>query len=895
MDNIKNYRRPMDDWHRVTGSDHAGTVSSELSDYQEAQQKFLTELPGVTAALTRRLANAYQNHAEFSVKAHRFLELCQRTIGPQITYRHIDDMLIQHLLTEQTFLAIFPSSLFHRENHLAHAMAELALIFLHGEARVNLLSRLEPYFAAIRHAAAHTITSADKQRLLKQVYEDFYAAYHPKDADKLGVVYTPNEVVRFIIEGCDWLMQQHFDHRLADEGVDILDPCTGTGTFIVDLIDYMRGDRHALIKKFDTEIHANEIAILPYYIACLNIEQSFYEATDTWKNFKGACFINTLDNWGFDYHHRDGRTDINHDRIVSQNTKKIPVIIGNPPYNANQKNENDDNKNAVSVITDRRIKETYIAASRAQKTKMYDPYIRFFRWASDRIGDAGIIGLITNRSWIDSRQADGFRRVVATEFQAIYVIDLAGNARQMDGIKGEQGGNIFGIMTGVAIVFLVRHPKTQGCTIRYIAAPKGITGPEKLRWLASSHLRKWSMNGELAHITPNTQGEWINPIKHGWSDLSAWMPVACDHGRSDHGVFQVHSPGINSGRDEWVYGASAPDVLRAMQHFIKVYEDTRQNHIKNKIHSGEYTPEIKWSRNLKRRLMAGRTEVFNPDLVCQAIYRPFVTKYLYRSPLFVDEKGASDTLFPTGASNVAIWLTKPASQKPFMVLASTILGDCHLVGAASGAECLPLYFYDACGTRHDNITDWALQKFRVHYDNPTIEKQAIFNYVYAILHHPAYRQKYAQNLKSEFPHIPFYADFRPWSDWGQQLITLHTEYSHLAPYPLHRTDQPIPSPLKCRLKAHISEGWMEIDTVTTLSGVPPQAWLYQLAGRSALEWVLDAYRDFVPKDPTVRDKFHDYRFADHQDAVIALLGQVCQVSVATVAIMQAMSASDGDR
>ena len=240
-----------------------GYLPRDVVDFQIAKDKFLAELPQVAKALSDMLAKAYDENKDFNTKSAEFLDLCKRAIGERVTQKHIDEMLIQHILTDQIFQAVFPASAFHRANHLARSVSELELSFLRGEARLSLLSRLEPYFAAIRRTAANAVTHEDKQDFLKQVYEDFYTAYNPKDADKLGVVYTPHEAVRFIIEGCDWLAQQHFGRRLADPGMDILDPCTGTGTFIVDLIDFLRGDRQALIRKFDGEIHANEIAILP--------------------------------------------------------------------------------------------------------------------------------------------------------------------------------------------------------------------------------------------------------------------------------------------------------------------------------------------------------------------------------------------------------------------------------------------------------------------------------------------------------------------------------------------------------------------------------------------------------------------------------------------------------
>lgn len=906
-------------------------VSREVENFREAKTKFLLELPGVAAALTAMVADAYQNNIEFHAKAKSFLELCQRAIGPKVTEKHVDEMLIQHVLTEQTFQAVFPASMFHRANHLACAITELELIFLRGEKRVSLLSRLEPYFAAIRRAAANAVTSEDKQSFLKEVYEDFYTAYNPKDADKLGMVYTPNEVVRFIIEGCDWLTTEHFKRRLADPGVDILDPCTGTGTFVVDLIDYMRGDRQALIRKFDSEIHANEISILPYYIACLNIEQTLYDATGTWKDFKGACFVNTLDNWGFEQRHQGaqydllgGMTDENHERIMAQNARKIPVVIGNPPYNANQQNENDNNKNDAAIVADKRIKETYIAASTAQKTKMYDPYIRFFRWASDRIGDEGVIGFITNRSYLDARQADGFRKVVEKEFQEIWVVDLMGNARQTDGIKGEQGGNIFGIMTGVAIVFLVRNPKKTGCDIRYIAAPPYPLGKEKLRWLTSTNLRQLSRAGDFARIIPNERGDWINQPEHDWSE---WLPVASKDtkaGKNDEAIFNIYSLGAVTNRDEWVYGYSKNEVSRKVRHFIAGYEKTRLK-FKQALASNPKTKttdvidrSIKWTSELERATAKNIEFTYVPDKIIESMYRPFVVKNLYWDKYLTHRRYTQPKIFGENGQedNFAIYFTDRADRSSFAIMVTTMVGNLNLCSSLDAFQSLSLWTYSADGTRHDNITDWSLKQFRSHYTDETIEKRDIFDYVYAVLHNPAYREKYARNLKAEFPRIPFYSDFRQWAAWGKRLIDLHTGYARLKGHPLQRVDddpngrKPNQRDItgidtsgkqegfglaeqvsKSILKADKSAGIIKVDAITRIEGIPPEAWLYRLGNRSALEWVMAEYSDFTPKDPTIREKFNVYRFADHKEDVIALLGKVCRVSVETVAITEDMMKS----
>lgn len=861
----------------------------EVQNFRLARDKFLQELPQVAQALTQLLQQAHANNKDFHQQAEQFLQLCQRSIGDQVTVQHIDEMLIQHILTDQIFRAVFPDSHFHQENHLAVAIGQLENRFFRGETRANLLKRLEPYFAAIRQAAANTITSHEKQTFLKQVYEDFYSAYNAKDADRLGIVYTPQEVVRFIIEGCDWLTQQHFDKRLIDKGLDILDPCTGTGTFIVDLLDYWRGEQNALVHKFTQEVHANEISILSYYIACLNIEQSFYEITNQWQEFNGLCFVNTLENVGFEQTYKGAindlfgsLTDENHLRIQEQNKRKIPVIIGNPPYNANQQNENDNNKNEVTVFIDKRIKDSYLAESTAQKTKLYDPYIRFFRWASDRLGEQGILGFITNRSYLDSRQADGLRKTFAKEFQEIWIVDLMSDVRKNPKISGTKH-NIFGIQTGVAIVFLVRNPTITTCEVHYLSLDDFLTAVEKRQWLKTNHLQKLAKTGQFDRIKPNKQGLWLNQPTENWNH---WLPIATKEvkaGKSEEAIFKLFSLGVVTARDEWVYGFSKHDVAEKIQYFLDNYEKLR-------LEQSKEDGGIKWSEALKLRLQNGKSENYSDSRVQNASYRPFVTKKLYLSSLLIDRLGQQPSIFPikttnsTNCENLVICFVS-GTRLDFSALSTNRIANLA-VFSLDPAQNLPLYIYAKDGTRQENITDWSLKQFREHYQSAKIEKIDIFHYVYAVLHDPRYREKFALNLKQEFPHIPFHPQFNQWVKIGKQLIELHVNFEQITPYSLTRIEAKTQLLPKCRLKADKTNNIIEIDNQTRLENIPTEAWNYQLGNRSALEWVLDQYKEKTPKDPTIREKFNTYHFADYKEQVIELLGKVCQVSVETVRLIE---------
>ncbi len=429
----------------------------EVANFRKAIELFKSDVPNVSKALRNLFDEAEKNNQIFVSKRSEFLETCKEAINPSITQEDINEMMIQHILTADIFNTIFDEPHFHRENNIAQQLETVINTFFTRQIREDLLSNINQYYQAINATAAGIADHHEKQKFLKIVYETFYKSYNPKAADRLGVVYTPNEIVKFMIESTDYLLYKHFGRFLSDKNVEILDPATGTGTFICDIIDYIPKDK--LEYKYKNEIHANEVAILPYYIANLNIEFTYKQRIGKYAEFNNLCFVDTLDNMGFDYANKQndmfGLSAENTERIKRQNERKISVIIGNPPYNANQQNENDNNKNREYPIIDKRIKDTYIKNSTAQKTKLYDMYSRFYRWAMDRLGDEGIIAFITNRSFIDSRTFDGFRKSIQEDFDECYIIDTKSDVRANPKIAGTTH-NVFGIQTGVAIMFLIK-------------------------------------------------------------------------------------------------------------------------------------------------------------------------------------------------------------------------------------------------------------------------------------------------------------------------------------------------------------------------------------------------------------------------------------------------------
>ena len=500
----------------------------EIREFREARHQFQTDLPAVLERLRETVVEAEAGNSGYQEAARIFLELCHQSISPEVSNDHVREMLIQHILTKDIFLRVFDEDQFHRENSVARQLDALERTFFTGDVRRQAIDRLRSYYGAIGRAADDIAGYGEKQQFIKGVYEDFYQAYNPGAADRLGVVYTPNEVVDFIIRGTDWLLQKYFGKTLADNNVNILDPATGTGTFITNLISHLPVDR--LEYKYLNEIYANEVEILPYYIANLNIEYTYKERMGRYLEFPNLCFVDTLDNMEWKGAsgaavprqtalNLGGVSEENWIRVQEQNERSISVIMGNPPYNANQQNENDNNKNRVYREIDRRISETYIAASTAQKTKQYDMYKRFIRWASDRLEDDGIVGFITNRAYLETRQDDGFRQVAAQEFTDIYILDLGSDVRRNPKISGTTH-NVFGIQTGVAIGFFVREKAKLGkCGIHYARREDAELAVDKL-----AYLRNATIDGiEFDHITPDAKAYWLDQSDSGFEQL---LPLA---------------------------------------------------------------------------------------------------------------------------------------------------------------------------------------------------------------------------------------------------------------------------------------------------------------------------------------------------------------------------------
>jgi len=771
----------------------------EIAEFRGAVEQFKTDLPAVLDALRNMIARAYAENAAFRKASQKFLAHAQEAINPSLTDADVREMLIQHVLTEEIFSKVFGEDDFHQHNNVAKELYALEETFFTGDLKKRTLRGLGSYYAAIRAAAAQIGSHHEKQAFLKVIYENFYKVYNVKAADRLGVVYTPNEIVRFMVESADWLCEKHFGRNLIDKDVEILDPAVGTGTFICELLEHFRGQKAKLRHKYLEELHANEVAILPYYVANLNIEATYAAITGDYLEYPNLCFVDTLDNVGLHTAAHGTTADLfgsvseqNLARIKRQNSRKISVIIGNPPYNANQANENDNNKNREYPEIDRRIKNTYIAESTAQKTKLYDMYARFFRWASDRLDANGILAFITNRSFIESRTFDGFRKVVAEEFNDIYVVDLGGDVRANPKLSGTKH-NVFGIQTGVAISFMVKRARqgkhVEGCRIYYTRRPELETAEEKRAFIGSTNLRELVFE----ETRPDSRSNWL-----GQSDHESLLPFADKEvkaGKAGRAVFRLFCWGNSSNRDEWVYDVDRNTQAAKAKYLIDTF---------NRLQAAKdrsFPSSIKWSSDLKSKFDQGRTAAFDDRLIVQAHWRPFAKVHLYAERLFNDRLTENHTAaFGNGLNKEnQVILVCGHAQIPFAAHAINGLPDAGYASRAT--QMFPRYIYAIDGTKEENITDWALTQFKKQYQpgqtkaKRPITKEAIFHYVYGVLHDPVYREKYALNLKREFPRIPFYADFWQWADWGKTLMDLHIGYETVAPFELERIEAgPSPQP-----------------------------------------------------------------------------------------------------
>jgi predicted helicase len=694
-----------------------------------------------------------------------------------------------------------------------------------------------------------------------------------------------------MVRSVEDILQKEFGKSLGSPEVHILDPFVGTGNFIVHIMQEIK--KTALTQKYHNELHCNEVMLLPYYIASMNIEHEFYERTGNYETFEGICLVDTFEL--AEEKQISFFSTENTARVERQRRSPIKVIIGNPPYNAKQLNENDNNKNRKYKAVNKRVSETYARDSKATlKNKLNDPYIKAIRWASDRIGEEGVVALVTNNSFLDDDPFDGVRKHLAKDFDSILILDLGGNVWRNPKLSGTTH-NVFGIKVGVSINFFVRKRISgiRTASIHYARLDEYLRKEEKYKYLDDAgQVRKvpWAL------VNPDRNQTWLSQgrVAHFKEFLSFGdKETKSAKSRNVETIFKTYSLGVSTNRDQVVYDF---DEHRLLERVEKVCDDynaeveryKKKGKPKDLDNFIDYRT-IDWSDTLKGRLKRGVLAQFDASRIRPVTYRPFTKRYLYYDELLNDRPGLFSRFFPgidSETENRVLAVCKH-SQIPFSVQILSNIPSLDVGGRPS--QCFPFYTYNEDSTnRRENITDWVLEQFRSHYKDKSITKWDIFHYVYAVLHHPLYRERYAANLKRELPRIPFAPDFRAFADIGKRLAEIHVNYEQQPEYPLERIEA-LGMPLDWRVeKMKLSKDKRSLiyNEFLTLSGIPPEVFEYRLGNRSALDWMIDQYQVSTDKRSGITN---DPNRPDDPQYIVRLIGQVITVSIETVKLVHSFS------
>jgi len=883
-------------------------VEPVIADWERATEEFRERVAELGASLAEVIQRARGvkgtlPNKKFVAAFHDFAALCRAAINPSLADSAIEEMLIQHLLTARLFGTVFNNPDFIHRNVVAVEIEKVIDALASGHfSRADFLKKLDRFYVAIESAASVIEDFSEKQKFLNTVYEKFFQGFAVKVADTMGIVYTPPSIVRFMIASIRELLEKEFGKELGAEGVHFLDPFTGTGNFLVHLMREL--PTAALKKKYAAELWANEIMLLPYYIAAQNVEHEFYERTGTYEPFPGLCLVDTFElaepghgetmEMAFDLAKNTAR-------VNAQKKAPIRVILGNPPYNANQQDENDNNKNRKYPRLDQRIKNTYAADSKATLlNKLSDPYIKALAWASDRIGDEGIVAYVTNSGYLDGIATDGVRFHLARDFDAIYVVDLGGNVRKHPKLSGTTH-NVFGIQVGVSIALLVRHKqkvrKRQKALIYYAELGEEWRKERKWAWLEE---KRCVQGVKWRTLKPDERHTWLHDEESaGFAKflLLGSKETKALESLDAHAIFRTYSLGISTNRDSVVYDFDRQRLAKRAEQFCDDYNDEvsrwQRKGRPEKIDEFVHTERVKWSESLKRKLTAERFAKFDENRIRAAAYRPFCTRQVYLDEVLVDRPGSATAFFPErGEDNRALVVSDLAHRSPFAVVVTAFPPDLHFAATTDGFQCFPLYTYDADGGhRRDNVTDWALEQFKARYPDVKLTKRDIFHYVYAVLHHPAYREKYAANLRRELPRIPFAPDFAGFAAAGEKLAALHSGYESQKEFKLHRVEAKGVKPdwRVERMKLSKDRTALVYNDWLTFEGIPAPAHEYRLGNRSALEWVVDQYRVERAKDDP-ETILSDPNRADDPEYIVRLVGQVVTVSVETMKLVSALPA-----
>ena len=841
-----------------------------------------------------------------------FLDGLRKNINPSVTPGEVVEMLAQHMITKPVFEALFDNYSFVRSNPVSKALQGMVNL-LEEQALEKDTLVLSRFYESVKMRVSGIDNAEGRQRIIIELYDKFFRTAFPLTVEKLGIVYTPVEVVDFINRSVADVLQATFGRSLSDENVHVLDPFTGTGTFIARMIQSGLINAEALPRKYAYELHANEIVLLAYYIASINIENAYHATQNedvAYTPFNGICLTDTFQlgetddtNWLY-----APALPQNSERVQAQQKTPIQIIIGNPPYSVGQKSANDDAQNQSYPRLEKRIGVTYAAQSnQTNKNSLYDSYIKAFRWASDRLNktQGGIIAFVSNGYWLDGNAMDGLRKCLEEEFSAIYVFNLRGNCRTSGELRRKEAGNVFGLgsRTPIAITILVKNPAHKGkAFINYHDIGDYLSREEKLSIIVKKRSAlNPAMNWQQLH--PNEHGDWLNQRN---DVFSSFIPLGDKDNKENKQTFFVpfYSNGLKTQRDAWCYNASKIKLTDNVKHTIAFYNSLVQSKKEKRPLPSISGKDISMSMAFQNDLTREREKTFSENIICTALYRPFNKINCYFHSSLNERVYKIPSIFPINkAINIVICVCANKNEPPLM---STYIPDLHFNG---DSQCFPLYYYEkksiyqptlfdgdsnAKYMRKDGITNFILERCRENY-GPKVTKEDIFYYVYGLLHSPDYRKAFAADLKKMLPRLPLVekpVDFWVFSKAGRALAELHLKYETQPACPKVKVEGVESGNFrveKMRFPNKGDKSVIEYNPWIAISNIPLDAYDYVLNGRSAIEWIMERYQIKTDKASGITNDPNDWATEHGKPRyILDLLLSIVTVSLETLKIIKTL-------
>ena len=852
-----------------------------------------------------------------------FLSGLQKNINPSISQEEAVEMLSQHIITKPVFEALFEGYSFVKNNPISVSMQTM-LDLLEDQALDKDTETLQKFYESVKNRAGGIDNAEGKQKIIVELYDKFFKSAFPKMVEKLGIVYTPVEVVDFMIKSVDDILKKEFGRSISDENIHILDPFTGTGTFMTRLLQSGLIKKEDLERKYTQELHANEIVLLAYYIAAINIENTYHDILNAaeYKPFEGICLTDTFQLGESDASEKmfSEMFPQNSDRVIAQKKAPLRVIMGNPPYSVGQTSANDNAQNQKYEKLDRRIENTYAKESSATSVKaLYDSYIKAFRWSTDRLDpiNGGMIAFVSNGAWLEGNGADGLRKCLEKEFSAIYVFNLRGNQRTSGELSRKEGGKIFGSgsRTPIAITFLVKNPsiKTNKAIIHYHDIGDYLNREEKLSILSKFRtVNNSKIDWQI--LSPNEEGDWISQRNN---IFGTFTPIDAEkkYDTNTKTYFLTYSLGLATGRDAWVYNYSKNQLIQNVQKSLSFYKEQLEKYKIEKFENNDLEVDsfidtdptkLSWNRNLKDDLGKFNEVLFSNEAFVLGLYRPFCKQNLYFDRAYNAMIYQNKKLFPKPKTvNRVICVTGLGASKDFSVIISDMITDLQ---TQMNGQCFPLFFYEENDKkqvslfessedkyiRRDGVSDFILQQSQKAYGK-NVSKEDIFYYVYGFLHSPEYREMFSADLKKMLPRLPLVdemKDFWAFSKAGRKLAELHINYENVPPAEgviVKGADGEFFKVEKMRFQSKEDKSKILFNSKITVENIPVEAYEYVVNGKSAIEWIMERYQITVHKESQIKNDPNDW--ADevgNPRYILDLLLSIINVSLQTVEIVKGL-------